>query len=1071
MYTSLAMIGTINFDSMQVPDSAIHHILSQLTALGAHLSVEGEKLRCHLSGAELPPHLAQQIRDHKPALMAYIQSLYRPALPSFVATEQTQGGLSSVQTRIWLHEQMHPDSLFYQIPFAVRLRGRIHPEVMQSAWQQVCQRHPALRTVDSEVQSEVGPQQTIMADVPTLSIETWPSSTAAETQSLEVELRTVALKLLSSQGSARRKHPVIARLFRREEGDWILLLILHHGCADGWSLGIMLDELMQLHAAAPQGHEKLLPAPPGNYLDFVAWQRAYLNSSAGQHDAAYWKQALLEAPQQVRLSPSVDTSQPNQCVRYKLVPEPSFYPRLTAWARSQGVSVYAGMLSAWSVLLHFLGAQNDLVVGTVVAGRPHAQFEKMVGCFMNTLPMRIQVNEQASFVKLIKQVHQDLLSALEHQHCPIDHIVDAVQADRRYRNPLFNIAVLLQNFPQPDPAQTGIQADLLDIYLDGLGLDLRLVGAEYNGEFRLLLDYHQQLFTPSGVEVLLANYVGLLEAVMNVPACSIHSLGAELRWSEHLTRWRKCVIAASFTADPLSEAFDFLRDNFELPYVLEFAPYAQIVQGLLDPHSMLNTQADHGCLLLRLDDWWDSTDIASADRKFHEQMQTFMDACITYTNRAYKPLTLLICPHRLDAQLPALQAFDQAESSLVAALSANKTIQIITRSHAHLKTGFAQQDDASIDPASPIPYAAKTYTALATLIIRDLSSRTRSPLKAVVLDADNTLWHGICAEDGIEGIKIDAPAAQLQNFFLQLRQQGVALCLCSKNIESDVREVFDKHPDMLMRWSDFSAHRVNWQPKSQNIRELAECLNIGIDSMAFVDDNPAEVSEVETAIPEVLCVNLPTDRAETLSFLHGIWEFDSHDTSGEGARRLATYALSQARTDLRSQLTNLDDYVAALQVKVVLRPAQISEMARTAELTQRTNQFNFSGKRKSIQDVEAWLQRAHHGVLIAEVSDRFGDYGITGALLYRCEGKTCLVDNFLLSCRVLGKKVEDTILEQLSTLMHAQGMHQLQFELIQTARNEPASRFASDALGSAIITAQGVHQYTYAIRQYSSQSR
>lgn len=1039
----MTIANTTHADQSDPSLPNITSILEQLARLGARLNAEGEVLRCYLPQGQLPTDLAELIRAAKPSLLQHLRATSRPKFPEFVAAAlQTEGPLSCAQMRIWLHEQVYPGNLFYEIPFAVRLRGPVDPGVMQQSWTTLCRRHPMLRS-HIVVSGGVSCLQRMEDKVLALEVHDWRGLGPFDNVRLSDELREAARQTLHARGDAL----AAASLHLLGEKDSALLISLHHAVADGWSLGVILEELMSLHSAGMRGAPLNLQEPLATYLDYVAWQSKYLASDAFEHDLAYWKGVLTDVPPPLLIAAHSDGSGAGgalTCGRSLLHTSVAFRERASAWARSHDGSLYSFMLAAWTILLYAYSTRNDFVVGCVSAARPSSQLDKVVGCFMNTLPVRLRVQGRQSFIEVHAGVNEALLGAMEHQQCPVDRIVEVVNPSRQGGMPLFRSALLLQNFPRPDPMTSGLEVELVDVALDGLGLDLRLVGADFNGEFRLALEYDQRNFDATAAEALLSNYLRVMELALEQDATSATIFRLRLEWCEQLPRKRKYAVTATFTAEPLADAFGHWCEELGLPLEIEFAPWSQVVQQLLDPTGLLRSEADLACVLLRLEDWLVGPGIDAAT--FDTRVLGFIEACATFASQVPVPLSVWICPSAATVYGEAKGRVDQAEAIIVNSLRELPRIRIVSRSEAH------EQIEMPIDPVaegleSVMPYSPRIYTALGTLLARDAAAHLRPPLKAVVLDADDTLWYGLCAEDGPLGVQLDSPAQDLQRFFLGLRDQGVALCLCSKNVEEDVRKVFEMHPDMLIRWEHFSGRCVNWGLKSANIHAMSKALGIGMDAMIFVDDSPVEVAEVELACPDVRCVTLPQLRSEIAAFLRSVWDFDVRDVSGEGARRLQTYALADERENLRQAAGSIDEFVVSLGVRVMLRPIASGELERVSELTRRTNQFNFSGRRCSPPEVADWLMRAGHGVMVVEVADRFGDYGLTGAVLYYRQDDVAVVDSFLLSCRVLGRRVEDSVLAQLKAAMASNGIGRIEFAFVPTSRNQPAAQFAAEHLG------------------------
>jgi len=350
--------------------------------------------------------------------------------------------------------------------------------------------------------------------------------------------------------------------------------------------------------------------------------------------------------------------------------------------------------------------------------------------------------------------------------------------------------------------------------------------------------------------------------------------------------------------------------------------------------------------------------------------------------------------------------------------------------------------DPESDASGHIPYTETIFVAAATGIVRTLSLRSRPPVKVLALDADNTIWGGVCGEDGTSGIRLEGPYLALREFALAKRREGLLLVLVSKNREADVDRVFaDRADDLLLTKADFSGWKVNWNPKSQSLRELAAELNLGLDSFVFLDDNPAEIGEVTANAPGVLALTLPENADEFPAFLAHLWPLDTLPATAEDAARAEFYRQESERRDLRAAAPTFADFLRGLNLQIEITETTAEDLPRVAQLTKRTNQFNANPLRLSEGELADKIA-AGATCLSVRVSDRFGDYGLVGAMLQGpVSGETLSSDLFLLSCRAMGKGVERVMLKTLAERALAAGAKTLSITFTETDRNEPVRRF------------------------------
>ncbi len=348
---------------------------------------------------------------------------------------------------------------------------------------------------------------------------------------------------------------------------------------------------------------------------------------------------------------------------------------------------------------------------------------------------------------------------------------------------------------------------------------------------------------------------------------------------------------------------------------------------------------------------------------------------------------------------------------------------------------------------SRAPYAPTALRAIAEEDARYLRVLTGRNKKCLVLDCDNVLWGGILSEDGMYGIKLGntypgSPYMEFQQEVLSLYHRGILLCLCSKNNEADVLEVLRTHADMVLREEHIAAARINWEDKASNIAALACELNIGLDSMVFMDDSPFEINLVRQVLPEVMCIHCPADKPVFYrDLLRGSGLFDTLTVTREDRMRGAAYKAESNRRALRAQTTDLTGYLTSLDMKMTIASARDANIARIAQLTQKTNQFNLTTRRYADADIRAMSRSADHEVFCLSLRDNFGDFGIVGAVVLAYEGSAARFDIMLLSCRALGRGVEDVLLAHALDLARGRGLIRAVGEYLPTAKNVQVATF------------------------------
>jgi FkbH-like protein len=348
--------------------------------------------------------------------------------------------------------------------------------------------------------------------------------------------------------------------------------------------------------------------------------------------------------------------------------------------------------------------------------------------------------------------------------------------------------------------------------------------------------------------------------------------------------------------------------------------------------------------------------------------------------------------------------------------------------------------------AGRIRYTKQMFRILASTIQQALEAYASRSRKVLVLDLDNTLWGGIVGELGPVDVALSEDGVgrcyrDFQRALKALARTGVLLAICSKNNPGDVDEVFDRNPMMILHRDDFASMRVNWQPKPENIVDIANALDLGLDSFVFIDDSPVERALVAQALPEVAVPEFPR-RVEDLPswFAREIVPrfFGKHAISEEDRHKTAQYRANEVRHGLASKL-DLDAFLSELGIECTLHVDSTDHIARAAQMTQKTNQFNLTTRRYQIPDIKGFVDSKNHSVIMLDYKDRFGSEGAVGlAILDLPAGR---IDTFLMSCRVIGRKVEDRIIDKAIDLFRSRGIDKVVGEFIPTRKNGLVTTF------------------------------
>jgi FkbH-like protein len=504
-------------------------------------------------------------------------------------------------------------------------------------------------------------------------------------------------------------------------------------------------------------------------------------------------------------------------------------------------------------------------------------------------------------------------------------------------------------------------------------------------------------------------------------------------------------ISATFTAEPVEPVLMFWGGRLNLNLGVHFAPYNQVSQTLLDPagHFAAN---HHGvnAIFMRIEDLaqFDRHDPATLPR-IESNLRVLLDLVRTASAGMNVPLIFVVCPSSPEFLADPVRARFVREMTALSetVLDELPGVQSLTGDEIERLYPVLERHSPEGERLGRIPYTDLYFCALGTALVRLTHGLFMPPFKVVALDCDNTLWRGICGEDGPGGIAIDPPYRALQRFMVDQRDSGLLLTMASKNNPSDVIETFEQNPEMPLQLRHFVTSRLNWEPKAANIESMADELSLSVDSFIFVDDNPKETAELSESLPQVLSLSLPHNPDDIPHFLDHVWAFDHVVVTEEDRHRNVYYTQAQEFGRELQKAQSAEHFLDTLELRVRIEPLTPDRLPRVAQLTQRTNQFNFTTIRRTEQDIQGLVSSGAMECWTVDVSDRFGDYGLTGVVLFSVDREALSIDTFLLSCRVLGRGVEHRVMSRLAGEALKRGLGHVVARLVPTSKNQPARDF------------------------------
>lgn len=490
------------------------------------------------------------------------------------------------------------------------------------------------------------------------------------------------------------------------------------------------------------------------------------------------------------------------------------------------------------------------------------------------------------------------------------------------------------------------------------------------------------------------------------------------------------------------------------------APFNQYTQEVFLPTSELyRFQPEVVFLSLAIDDLFPQLDMAPKEEELNEARSSIVDRVLSLVREMESRCGALIVVHEfvlnqrggygiLDTKVPHGVApwVVSLNAALALALKSHERAFILPMD---VVTGWVGKEKsyspklaymASMKLAEPaLPSLAKAYMRY----VKPLKGLTR---KCVVLDLDGTLWGGVVGELGVGGVSLgpSAPGIEYVDFqraLFNLMRRGILLAICSKNNPEDALLAIRTHPHMVLREEHFSAMRINWKNKAENIREIAQELNIGLDSLVFLDDNPNERELVKQLLPEVLTIELPRDPSLYRRTVEEMTDFELLALTKEDEMRVAQYQANSKRQSAKQTAASLEEYLRSLEISVSVGEASRESVNRLVQLFNKTNQFNLTTKRYQLGEVEGLMQASDAVVYDLHVKDRFGDHGLVGASVVRKEQGRWRIDSLLMSCRVMGLGIETAFLGRVVADAMRANVETIIGDYAPTKKNIPVKEF------------------------------
>ena len=830
--------------------------------------------------------------------------------------------LSFSQLMFWLLQQTDPTGHLHNQPRLLRIRGSLRTDLLQRALDEVFRRHEVLRA-----RYEPGPDEPVQIIDPQGRVELQ----MADVSSLAGDAREEAALAIAHKDweqafDLATDLPLRARLVRLSNTEHVLIIISHHLITDGQTPAVLLQELGEIYDALEAGKAATLPELPYQYTEFAAGQRESMQGARLDAEMDYWRSRLAGAPSMLDLpSDKPRPERSNHAGEWCRATVPTAtLEQLKSLAGATGSTLFTVVLSALRIVLYRWTSQSDVVIGTVASNRTRAGSGRLIGCFLNFLPLRNSVSPDEPAADVLNREKQFVMDAFAHQDCPFPKIVAAAGTSRiTDANPIYNVGLLLQSFAEPKFATHSLTAETVELETDTAQLDLRFVAVERSGGLQLDCEFRTELFERESVQSLMDGLAGVLEAVAHNPQRRVGEFAVPRQMMEQAKAARRrqqkqnIAIASTFTAGLLEAPLTFWMKELEIPAGFEFSPYNQVFQQLLDPASLLSRN-EHGVnvVLLRLTDWVRfEPEAGEAEKKGRIESSALELVRAVKATSGRAPFLVCLCPaeNKFASDPRWAEFLLTVERKIVSELSRLPKVQVVTTKQILDLYPVERYEDEYSDKLGHIPYTPEFFVALATTLARRILALRTLAKKVIVLDCEETIWKGR-AEDP-SAVSVEGPQKALQEFVVGQVDAGVLVGLCSTAAEGKVNAAFASHRDMPLRPEHIIAQRMGMSSAAQGVQDIAQELQVGLDSVVFISADVERCREVRSRCSKALSLALPTEKGATSvsAFLQHVWVFDAASAGAIGDPLLA----SQNRTVERiaSELSDAGSITRAMDAK------------------------------------------------------------------------------------------------------------------------------------------------------------
>jgi amino acid adenylation domain-containing protein/FkbH-like protein len=978
--------------------------------------------------------------------------------------------LSQNQKALWFLRKVSPGNVSYNISLAAEFKEPLVIDAFRNTLSSLVLQHPMLRTVFADLPGNNIPCQIVLERID-------PVIELIDSSNLNHDKIKNLLKEKLRKPFDFENGPLFRSMIVTSPHSTILSLNFHHIICDAISLRNFFNEFISLYDSLVTKVDIKQKSPFFDYGNFIFDQLDFLKSKLGENRIQYWVEQLKGKPLVLDLPSKAERPKVHQFNGSTLLfnIENERFTKLRSIVKENNITFNVLLCSAFEFFISKISGQSDFCFGMPAAARINKTYEDVFGYFINLLPIGCSLNSEKKFIDFLGENKKQFYEGLENQSVPFPVIVANLAPKRDLsRTPVFQVIFnylnkkslgsLIHFLCESDsseyeswgstfikPFRISDQEGQVDLTLEITDNDKKLFCA---------LKYNSDLFDSETAEKFKNDFLIIIDLIINDLQFKPFWLDKEIHLKPHAPVLT-INITGTFTVEPVKPFLEFWLNKFGVSPSINFPGYNQVFPQILNPGSEFNSnKGGYNVLLIRSEDWVtdknSKVSVSDVENKIKEFEKDLSSAFQINSSGKY---IIVFCPRSTGVlkNLPLSESIIKAESQAASVLGIKSNVVVINSDELIGTYNISDYYEEVGEKIGHIPFSENFFTSLATIIARKIHISFSLPFKAIAVDCDNTLWKGVVAEDGPLAVKVGINERALQEFLIGQYNSGILICLCSKNIEDDVFEVFDKNNQMILKREHIALYRINWISKSENLVQLAKDLNIGLDSFVFIDDNPMECAEVRENVPDVLTIQLP-EGGFNAGDLQNTWIFDKLRITEEDRKRSEKYREESIRNNFRVSLKSYKEFIKGLDLKIEIKPFQEENIPRISQLTYRTNQFNSTTLRRSENEIKNISNDPTYDSFQVSLADRFGDYGLTGIIIAD-KSIGYIIDTFLLSCRVLGKGVEHFLISYLGKAARQNSNNSLSINFRKTSKNTPIENFLVSNFGEQVSVRDGTQTF------------